>query len=54
MVKKTKDYELLTKAVSEVFQTIEKSKDEYQFHLDKQLNVHSTSAISYWAVLKTF
>ena len=54
MVKKTKDYELLTKAVSEVFQTIEKSKDEYQFHLDKQLNAHSTSAISYWAVLRTF
>ena len=52
--KKTEDYELLTKAVSEVSQLIEKSKDEYYYRLGKRLNDPSTSAKSYWTILKTF
>ena len=39
--KKTEDYKLLTKAVSEVSQLIEKSKD---YQLGKQLNDPNTSA----------
>ena len=54
MAKKTEDYELLTKAVSEVSQLIEKSQDEYYYRLGKRLNDPSTSAISYWTILKTF
>ena len=34
--KNNRDYELLTKAVSEVSQLIEKSKDEYYYRLGKQ------------------
>ena len=45
--KKTEKYELLTKAVSEVSQLIEKSKDEYYCRSGKQLNHPSTSAKSY-------
>ena len=45
--KKTEKYELLTKAVSEVSQLIEKSKDEYYYRSGKQLNHPSTSAKSY-------
>ena len=41
--KKTEDYELLVKAVSEVSQLIEKSKDEYYYRLGKRLNDPSTS-----------
>ena len=52
--KKTEDYDLLTKALSEVFQLIEKSKNEYYYRLDKRLNDPSTSAKSYWTILKTF
>ena len=52
--KKTEDCELLVKAVSEVSQLIEKSKDEYYYRLGKQLNDPSTSAKSYWTILKTF
>ena len=52
--KKTEDYELLTKAASEVSQLIEKSKDEYYSRLGKQLNDPCTSAKSYWTILKTF
>ena len=52
--KKTEDYKLLTKAVSEVSQLIKKSKDEYYYQLGKQSNDPSTSAKSYWAFLKTF
>ena len=33
---------------------IEKSKDEYYYRLGKQLNDPSTSAKSYWTILKTF
>ena len=54
MAKKTEDYELLTKAVSEVSQLIEKSQDEYYYRLGKRLNDPSTSAKSYWTILKTF
>ena len=46
MAKKTEDYELLTKPVSEVSQLIEKSKD-YNYRLGKRLNDPSTSAKSY-------
>ena len=52
-----KDYEyyvLLVKAVSEVSQLIEKSKDEYYYRLGKRLNDHSASAKSYWTILKTY
>ena len=52
--KKTEDYELLTEAVSEVFQLIEKSMDEYYYRLGKRLYNPSTSAKSYWNILKTF
>ena len=52
--KTTEDFELLTKAVSEVSQLIEKSKDEYYCRLGKQLNDPNTSAKSYWTILKTF
>ena len=52
--KKTEDSELLTKAVSEVSQLIEKSKDEYYYQQCKQLNDRSTSAKSYWTILKAF
>ena len=52
--KKTEDYELLTKAVSEVSQLIEKSNDEYYYRLGKRINDPSTSAKSYWTILKTF
>ena len=52
--KKTEDYDLLVKAVSEVSQLIEKSKDEYYYRLGKRLNDPSTSAKSYWTILKTF
>ena len=44
----------MTKAVSEVSQLIEKSKDKYYYRLSKQLNDPSTSAKSYWTNLKTF
>ena len=54
MAKKTEDYELLTKTVSEVSQLIEKSKDEYYDRLGKRLNDPSKSAKSYWTILKTF
>ena len=50
--KKTEDYELLTKAVSEVSQLTEKSQDEYYYRLGKRLNNPSTSAKSYWTILK--
>ena len=52
--KKTEDYELLVKAVSEVSQLIEKNKDEYYYRLGKRLNDPSTRAKSYWTILKTF
>ena len=52
--KKPEDYELLTKAVSEVSQLIEKSKDEYYYRLGKRFNDPSTSAKSYWTIFKTF
>ena len=52
--KKVDAYELLTKAVSEVFQLIEKSKDDYYYRLGNWLNDSSTSAKSYWTILKTF
>ena len=46
---KTEDYLLLIKAVSEVSQLIEKSN-----RLGKRLNDPSTSAKSYWTILKAF
>ena len=49
---KTEDCELLTKAVSEVSQLIEKSKGEYYYRLGKRLKDPSTSAKFYWAILK--
>ena len=52
--RKTEDYELLTKAVSEVSQLIEKSKGEYYYRLGKRLNNPSTCAKTYWTILKTF
>ena len=52
--KKTEECELLTKAVSEVSQLIVKSKGEYYYRLGKRLNDSSTSAKSYWTILKTF
>ena len=52
--KKTEDYKLLVKAVSEVSQLIEKIKDEYYYRLGKRLSDPSTSAKSYWTILKTF
>ena len=54
--KKTEDYELFTKAVSEVSQLIEKSKNEYYYRLGTRLNDPSTSAKSYWTIFynKTF
>ena len=52
--KKTEDYELLIKTVSEVSQLIEESKDEYYYRLGKRLNDPSTSAKSYWTIFKTF
>ena len=52
--KKTQDYELLTKAVSEVPQLIEKSKRQYYYRLTKRLNGPRTSPKSYWTILKTF
>ena len=52
--KKTEDYKLLVKAVSEVSQLIEKGKDEYYYRLGKRLNDPSTSAKSYSTNLKTF
>ena len=52
--KKTEYYDLLTKAVSEVSQLIEKSMDEYYYRLGKRLYNPSTSAKSYWNILKTF
>ena len=46
----------MTKAVSEVSQLTEKSKDEYYYRkrLGIRLNDPSTSAKSYWTTLKTF
>ena len=44
----------MTKAVSEVSQLIEKSKDEYYYRLGKRLNDPSMRAKSYWTILKTF
>ena len=52
--RKTEDYELLTKAVSEVSQLIEKSKGQYYYRLGKRLNNPSTCAKTYWTILKTF
>ena len=52
--KKTEDYELLTKAVSEVSQLIEKSKDEYYYWFRKRLNDPNSSAKFYRTILKTF
>ena len=52
--KKNEDYELLAKAVSDVSQLIEKSKDKYYYRLGKRLNDPNTSASSYQAILKTF
>ena len=52
--KKTEDYELLVKAVPEVSQLIEKSKDEYYYRLRKRLNDPRTSGKSYWTILKNF
>ena len=54
MTKKTEDYELLTRAVSEVSQLTEKGKDEYYYQLGKRLNDPNTSAKSYWTILKNF
>ena len=47
-------YELLTKAVSEISQLIEKCKDEYYYRLGKRLNDPRKSVKSYWTILKTF
>ena len=44
----------MTKAVSEVSQLIEKSRDEYYYQLRKPLNDPNKSAKSYWTILKTF
>ena len=44
----------MTKAVSEVSQLIEKSKDEYYYQLGKQLKDPNTSAKPYWTILKAF
>ena len=52
--KKIEDYELLTKALSEVSQLIVKGKVEYYYQLGKRLNDPSTSAKSYRTILKTF
>ena len=54
MEKKTKDYELLTKAVSEVSQLTEKVMNEYYYRLDKRLNDPIKSTKSYWTILRTF
>ena len=42
--KKTEDYELLSKAVSELCQLIETSKNEYYYRLGKRLNGPNASA----------
>ena len=56
--KKTEDCKLLVKLLdcklSEVSQLLEKNKDEYYCRLGKRLNDPSTSAKSYWTILKTF
>ena len=44
----------MVQAVSEVSQLIDKSKNEYYYRLWKRLNDPSTSAKSYWTILKTF
>ena len=44
--KKTEDCKSLTKAVSEVSQLTEKSKDDYYLQLRKQVNDPSTSVKS--------
>ena len=44
----------MTKAISEVSQLTEKSKDVYFYQLGKRLNDHSTSAKLYWAILNSF
>ena len=52
--KKTEDYELFAKAVSEVSQLIEKSKDEYYYRLGKRLNDPSASAKTLLDYFKNF
>ena len=54
MAKKPEEYKLFTKAVSEVSQLIEKSRDEYYYQLGKPLNDPNKSAKSYWTISKTF
>ena len=44
----------MTKAVSEVSQLIEKSKEDHHYRLGKRLNDPNTSSKLHWTILKTF
>ena len=45
---------MLQESINEVSKIISKRKEEYRYHLDSKLNNPSTSAKTYWSILKTF
>ena len=45
---------MLQEAINEVSKIISKRKEEYHYHLASKLNNLSTSAKTYWSILKTF
>ena len=51
---KDNDYNMLHEAINEVSKIISKRKEEYHYHLASKLNNPSTSAKTYWSILKTF
>ena len=51
---KDNDYNMLQEAINEVSKIISKRKEEYHYHLASKLNSPSTSAKTYWSILKTF
>ena len=45
---------MLQEAINEVSKIMSKEKEEYYYHLVSKLNNPSTSATTYWSILKTF
>ena len=51
---KGNDYNMLQEAINEGCKFISEKKEEYHYHLASKSNNPSTSAKTYWSILKTF
>ena len=49
---KDHDYNMLQEAIKEVFKIISQRKEEYHYHIVSKLNNPSTSAKTYWSILR--